>query len=181
MNKMQLFSRSVTVATIPPAGIVEEIVATDAERAAIAAELGLVAVAALAAEVTVGRAASDMVLIDGRVRARIVQNCVVSLVPVSQEIDEPIHVRLVDSASDKAPPPPRPGAEILVGGEPVEPPDTYSGPTIDIGMIALEHFALAIDPYPRAPGAELEAPADAPPAAGTSPFAVLAGLAARKS
>jgi len=30
-------------------------------------------------------------------------------------------------------------------------------PTIDLGAIAVEHFLLAVDPYPRAPGAELPA------------------------
>jgi hypothetical protein len=51
-----------------------------------------------------------------------------------------------------------------------------TGPTLDLGPIVMEHFVLAIDPYPRAPGAELpdggEGAADSP----DSPFAVLARL-----
>jgi len=40
----------------------------------------------------------------------------------------------------------------------------------------LEHFALGIDPYPRAPGAALPPEVADPDASADSPFAVLAGL-----
>ena len=32
-------------------------------------------------------------------------------------------------------------------------PKLFSGDTIDVGALAEEYFGLAIDPYPRAPGA----------------------------
>ena len=32
-------------------------------------------------------------------------------------------------------------------------PETFSGDTIDVGALAEEFFGLAIDPYPRKPGA----------------------------
>lgn len=181
MNHDPLLSRSVNVAAIPSAGLAETIVATDAERAAIRSAYGLVEVGALSAELKVERPAADVVVIDGRVLASIVQNCVVSLVPVAQEIDEPIHLRFVDAASAKAPEPPRPGAEIMIAAESFDSPETWSGPAIDVGAVVLEHFALAIDPYPRAPGAALEVEADESPAVDKeSPFAVLAGLTAKK-
>ena len=181
MEHHPIFSRTVVVAAIPSSGLHQTLTATDAERQAIAAEYGLVEVGALSAELTLARIDDDSVAVDGQVRADIVQSCVVSLEPVPQKIDEPVHLRLVNAASAKAPPPPRPGAEILVGAEPVEPPDTYSGPEIDLGAIVLEHFALGIDPYPRAPGAALEAPAEDVEVAETSPFAALAGLVNRKN
>lgn len=34
-------------------------------------------------------------------------------------------------------------------------PETFSGDFIDVGALAEEFFGLAIDPYPRKPGAEL--------------------------
>jgi hypothetical protein len=42
-------------------------------------------------------------------------------------------------------------------------PEPLEGDRIDLGEIVAEELALAIDPYPRAPGAELAAAA---PAAG---------------
>lgn len=181
MSEVPLLSRNVNVAAIPSTGRAEEIVATEAELTAIASAYGLVAVAALSADLKIERPAADVVVVDGRVRASIVQNCVVSLVPVAQEIDEPIRLRFVDAASAKAPEPPRPGAEVMIAAESMDLPETWSGPTIDVGAVVLEHFALAIDPYPRAPGAALEVEADESPAADEeSPFAVLAGLTAKK-
>ncbi|MBZ0229956.1 MAG: DUF177 domain-containing protein [Bauldia sp.] len=181
MNDAPHLSRNVNVAAIPSAGRAETIVATDAELTAIASAFGLVAVGALSAELKIERPAADVVVVDGRVRASIVQNCVVSLVPVAQEIDEPIHLRFVDAASAKAPAPPRPGAEVMIAAESMDLPETWSGPAIDVGAVVLEHFALAIDPYPRAPGATLADEADeSASAVEESPFAVLAGLTAKK-
>lgn len=181
MTDNPLLVRPITVAAIPPAGIDETIVATAAERAAIAAAFGLIEVAALSADLSVERPATDIVGVHGRVRASIVQSCVVSLVPVPQEIDEPVELRFVDAASARAPAPPRPGAEVMIDAESIDPPDTWSGPSLDLGAVVLEHLALAIDPYPRAPGAALDASAaeDGETAAG-SPFAALARLAEKK-
>ena len=38
-----------------------------------------------------------------------------------------------------------------------DPPELLAGPALDLGAIAVEHFLLAVDLYPRAPGAELPA------------------------
>lgn len=181
MTDTSLLARPVIVAAIPSDGIDEAIVATAAERAAIAAAYGLLEVAALAADLKVERPAADVILVRGRVKASIVQSCVVSLVPVAQEIDEPVDMRFIEAGSDRAPAPARPGAEVMIAPESADPPDTWSGPTIDLGAVVLEHFALAIDPYPRAPGAVLDAVAgEDGETAAASPFAALARLAAKK-
>jgi hypothetical protein len=64
----------------------------------------------------------------------------------------------------------------------VDQPEVVASPAIDLGGTVLEHFSLALDPYPRAPGAKL--PAE--PEIGVdepvqSPFAALAGLKVEKS
>ena len=48
------------------------------------------------------------------------------------------------------------GGEILLDAEGPDSPETFSGDTIDVGALAEEFFGLAIDPYPRKPGASLE-------------------------
>ena len=181
MTETSLLPRPVIVAAIPPSGLDEAIVATGDERAAIARALGLLDVPALSAELKVERPADDVVLVTGRVRASVVQPCVVSLAPVAQEIDEPVDLRFVAAGSARAPATPRPGAEIMISAEAEDPPDTWSGPTIDVGAVALEHVVLAIDPYPRAPGAVLEVPAGQGEAPGpASPFAALSRLAKKQ-
>ncbi len=39
-----------------------------------------------------------------------------------------------------------------------EPPEPLVGGTVDLGAIATEFLILGIDPYPRKPGAEFDAP-----------------------
>jgi uncharacterized metal-binding protein YceD (DUF177 family) len=178
MSDAPALSRPVDVARIDAAGIDERIEATEHERAALAASLGIVAIDKLAAEATLVRDRGGVIRVDGRVVADIVQNCVVSLVPVAQAIDEPISLRFAEQGSRAAAEPPKPAAEIRVDPGEEDPPEVLTGTIIDLGAIVTEHLILAIDPYPRAPGATLpENPAEDLPGPGDSPFAVLAGLA----
>ncbi len=155
--------------------------ATEDERDALAARYDLVAVEALSVALTLSRDRKGGVSVEGRVVADIVQTCVVSLVPVGQHIDEPISMQFVAPGSAEAPKPSKAGVEVHVSVDQPEPPEVLAGPAIDVGALAEEHFVLAIDPYPRAPGAVLEAEAvDTEPGGRDSPFAPLADLAAKK-
>jgi hypothetical protein len=97
---------------------------------------------------------------------------------VAQHIDEPFSLRFVRQAD--APPPLKAGAEVVIDPAAPDPPEVLEGQTIDFRAIGEETFALAIDPYPRAPGASLP-PGFAEPTDrnADSPFAVLAGLASK--
>jgi uncharacterized metal-binding protein YceD (DUF177 family) len=177
MSTKPLKAKSIDVDSIPTTGHVVRIEAGPEERTAIAEAYGLVEVRSFVADLEARRAADRSLVVDGRVRAEIVQNCVVSLEPVMQSINEAIQVRFVPADAPNAPAPPRPGAEIHVDPD-AEPPEILADGRFDPGDVALEHFALAIDPYPRAPGAEL--PDEVTGSAGAereSPFAVLAKLA----
>jgi uncharacterized metal-binding protein YceD (DUF177 family) len=171
MSEAPILSRVVNVAEPPAAKIA--IVAGEAERQKLAVACDVVAVNGLSATVTLTPGAKGGVTVDGQVIADIVQTCVVSLVPVEQHIDETFSVRYVRGAE----PQPKPGSEIVIDATLPDPPEILTGPTLDVGELVEEYFALAIDPYPRAPGAAL--PADF--AAGgdddeASPFAALAAL-----
>ena len=171
MNDHAILARAVS-AVEPPAGNIE-MVADAAERTALAAAYDLVAVKGLSASVTVTGEARGAITVDGRVVADIVQTCVISLVPVDQHIDETVSVDFVRRAA----PPPRPGAEIVVDPEAPDPPEVLDGPTVDVGALVEEYFALAIDPYPHAPGAKLPPElAQDPDDSEDSPFAALADL-----
>jgi uncharacterized metal-binding protein YceD (DUF177 family) len=158
--------------------MVERIEATEHERTALAASLGIVAIDGLAAELTLVREQGGVIRVDGRVAADIVQSCVVSLVPLAQAIDEPISLRFAEEGSRAAQSPPKPAAEIRVDPGEEDPAEVLTGTSIDLGAIVVEHLILAIDPYPRAPGATPpDNPAEDVPGPGDSPFAVLAELA----
>ena len=157
----------------------ERIETSPAERQAIAAAYGLVAVNALSATLAIGRPTPNLVTLDGRVEARIVQTCVVTLAAIEQVIDERFNVRFARGADPNSVAA-QSGTEAPVGLDD-DPPEPLSGHEVDLGAVVLEHFAVAIDPYPRAPGAELPAEAADPDDVGDeSPFAALAQLRSGK-
>jgi uncharacterized metal-binding protein YceD (DUF177 family) len=122
-----------------------EIAPDAAGRAAVAAELGLVAVRKLRLEgrlVPEGRA--DWRL-DATLGASVVQDCVVTLAPVPSRIDEPVRRRYLQDL-----PEPGPGEVEMPDDEVEALPNA-----LDLGAVMLEALALALPPYPRAPGAEL--------------------------
>jgi uncharacterized metal-binding protein YceD (DUF177 family) len=174
VNPAPLLTRPVHLSEIGADGLVVTIEANAAERKALAASLDLQDVKALTAVVKLSATGRTGVLAEGHVHADIVQTCVVSLVPVDQAIDEDFDVRFTERAEDE---PARPGVEIQLDPGDLDPPEVLAGSTIDVGVIATEQFVLAIDPYPRAPGAELPPEASDPEGeSGDSPFAALARL-----
>ena len=171
MTDTRVLSRPVS-ATEPPSMAIE-IVANDTERTKLAAAYDLVAVNGLSATVALTPGSKGSVTVDGRVVADIVQTCVVSLVPVDQHIDETFSVRYVREAEA----PPKPGAEVVIDPDAPDPPEVLTGPAIDVGELAEEYFALAIDPYPRASGAVLPSEfVEDSSDERSSPFAALANL-----
>jgi uncharacterized metal-binding protein YceD (DUF177 family) len=139
--------------------------ATAEERAALAEALDLLTLDSLTATVTVRPWRTDGVVVSGTVRGALTQACVVTLEPVASVVEEEFVRRLHPDAAENP--------DVEVDPEADDPPERLEGDTVDVGAIVLEHFALGIDPYPRAPGAVWESEeAEEEP----SPFAALAAL-----
>src|SRR5262252_7653268 len=68
-------------------GTALDIVASDAERQALIKRFGFLGLPALSARVTVDRRAGGQVVVEGRLRGKVVQACILSLEPVTQELD----------------------------------------------------------------------------------------------
>ena len=145
------------------------------EKPAIAAFLGLEALRDLRFRGELAPADDDGWRLEGRLQAEIVQNCVVTLAPVTGTIDQPVARDYVPEESFSL------SSDMDLDPEAADDPDPF-GATVDPGLLALESLALAIDPYPRAPGvppAKFEAtPPGAAPLADPDlkPFAKLAVL-----
>jgi len=165
-----ILMRAVSATELPSRPVAISV--TEAERQKLAAAYDLNEVTSLTASATLEPAGGGGVTVAGHILADIVQTCVVSLVPVPEHMDETFSVRFVRSAGQLR----QPGTEVVVDAEADDPPELLQGTTIDVGALVEEYFALAINPYPRAPGAELPAEAHDDDAS-SSPFAVLAGLA----
>ena len=81
------FSRPFDVDRMPDVGADEAIEATEAERTAIVAELGLAGLAGLTATFGIERRAGGRLSVGGRMQASITQICVVSLEPFSSLVE----------------------------------------------------------------------------------------------
>jgi uncharacterized metal-binding protein YceD (DUF177 family) len=161
------FSRIVNLARLPPEGREERLEAKPAECAALARRFGILGVNRLAARLRLQPEPGGLATVEGRLEAEVVQACVVTLEPVVQAMDEPVRLRILS-----------PGE---VPSEDPEAPDEIEaeGDSVDLGEAIAEQLALALDPYPRAPGAALpgEGEGEEPPPSG--PFAGLAALRKR--
>lgn len=166
--------RPLAVQDLGPSERQEEIETTAAERAAIADMLGLASLDSLSAALRLRRWHGHGVALHGRLSAHVVQSCVVTLEPVPADIHAEFERRYLpaDLLGRELG---LPSEEVFVDPATEEPPEPFAHNVIDAGAAIVEELALALDPYPRAPGAAYaaEAPAEE---ADAHPFAALARL-----
>jgi len=143
------------VAQIPEVGLHRDIEADAPVRAAMAEVGGLREILSASASLDVMPRGGGRFHVAGHVRARIGQTCVVTLDPIESDIDEPIDLMF-------APPEQIPQLSDLVDDaaesdeEIPDPPEPIVNGMIDLGRLATDALLLAIDPYPRKPGAVFE-------------------------
>lgn len=149
------------VARLPQKGLPVVIDADAGQRAALASEHDLLSVESYRADLLVTPWKRNGVKVSGRVEADITQACIVTLEPVEAHVDEAVDALLLPEQSKLGRQGFEGGGEILLDAEGPDSPETFSGDTIDVGALAEQFFGLAIDPYPRKPGASLAAAGDA--------------------
>lgn len=166
--------------------IAVEIEAADAERAAVAEHLGLLSLAVLRLSGALRPHRTRGWIFEGALEAQLEQRCVATLAAAPAEIDEAVERIWLPSEEIAAL-----EAEAMAAGlspddidldaeEPEALPET-----LDLGPVAVEALALALDPYPRAPDAAFADHAAGPPGVApltdddVKPFAGLAALKAR--
>jgi uncharacterized metal-binding protein YceD (DUF177 family) len=153
-----------------------EIEATEAERAALADRFGLQSIEMLAAEAVIRRE-GQQVWAEGTLKAQAVQSCVATGDPVPARVKESFALRF-DPAGD-----PAREEEVELDESDLD-ILSYEGGAIDLGEAVAQGFALALDPFPRASGAEaalreagVKSEEDAEEdRIASSPFAALKGL-----
>jgi len=166
----------VTVEDVAETGRHFALVADNDVRAAVARVVGLRDLPRLEANFDVTHHGADGLHVSGRVSATVGQNCVVTLEPLTNAVEEDIDLLF-------APPPPverKADDDEAAEKDSERPQRSWNGPepliggVVDLGALATEFLILGLDPYPRKPGAVFELPQDVKPAPG--PFAALAGL-----
>lgn len=166
------FTRPEQLSTIGSAARSVAVEADAGERTALARRFGLVAIDALAGDFTLRREANGFA-VRGRVRAVVAQACSVTGDPVRTRVDEAVELRFVaDDAAGE-------GDEVELSDDSID-VLTHDGQAIDVGEVAAETMMLALDPFPRSPGADAALQAAGVLGEGeTGPFAALAGLLKR--
>lgn len=146
-----VFSRKMKLGGVGAETVQREISATAEERAALAALFGLPSIAALSGAFTLAHQRSGILQAQLNLTARITQICVITLEPFDAKINEQAILRFVPAAKL------REGEAEELDAETLDGPDEipYAGEAIDLGAVLAEQLALALDPYPRKPGAAL--------------------------
>jgi len=168
-------SRVVPLARVRDGWLVETVVASATECAALAARFELVALTRLDATVRLRRArAGRYIEVEVALAAAVVQSCVVTLDPVPAAIDERFAVLLGPIGDDAAGSDPTDaGSDLIVD---LDAPEPLDGDDVDIGEMVAQQLSLALDPYPRSAEAEAavaETAGDGAPEPAENPFAVL--------
>jgi uncharacterized metal-binding protein YceD (DUF177 family) len=143
----------VPVMQIPDGGLHREIEADEATRAAMAEIAGRREIAYARAAFDLKPRSGGQVHVAGRVQAQVGQNCVVTLEPLENDIDEEVDLifapseqipEIADDEDDDS------VTDMTDAFEPIE------NGIIDLGRLASDMLYLAIDPYPRKEGAVFE-------------------------
>ena len=153
-NKQQKseIERIVDLDRMGPGGTALEIAASEGERTALAKRFGFLGLPSFSARTTVDGRPGGQIVVEGRLRGRIVQACILTLDPVAQELDETFRVVFKrDLVDDKDPE----SGDTVISAQ-TDAPEPLQGNLLDVGEIVAEQLSLAADPYPRKPGVNLE-------------------------
>ena len=182
--------------------------ADEDERRALAARFHLLSLDSLEADVVATRFESkgrNRKVVSGvRLRVKfaadVVQSCVVTLEAVAAHLEQGFEVDYLPEGAEQTKAGISGGdeftgdftgdfmaefiaGEVVIDIDEVDPPEVLIGNEIDVGEVIAENLSLALDPYPRAPEAEVDADQierQNEEIAADNPFAVLQKLKSRK-
>jgi hypothetical protein len=157
------FSRPVAIDQVGERGRTVDIVANPEERAGLARRFGLVSLDRLEATGRLSRS-SVFYRLELDWVADVVQSCVVTLEPIAEHLSDHLDERYGLTDQD---------AELDLDPE-ADVPEPIEAGIIDVGEAVAQALSLALDPYPRKPGATLDVPEGEE--GGQGPFAALAKL-----
>jgi uncharacterized metal-binding protein YceD (DUF177 family) len=144
------FSRPFKVGELGAHGRTISLTANADERNHLARRFDLEAIHSLTADLDVTPLDGELWHVKGSFRADVVQTCVVSLEPVPALVEERLEAIFAPDGE------PEPGdRSVVVSFDEVDPPEPIRDGCLDLGELVAERLALALDPYPRATGAEL--------------------------
>jgi hypothetical protein len=151
-NRKSEIERIVDLDRLGRTGAALDIVASEGECAALAKRFDFLDLKGLAARVTVDLQLGGQIVIEGRLRGKVVQACVLTLEPVVQELDDVFRIVFRKNLAEELDP--ESGETVL--NPHVDAPEPLAGNMLDVGEIVAEQLSLVAEPYPRRPGVKLE-------------------------
>src|SRR5437868_5803877 len=113
-----------------------EIAPSDNERAALAKRFGFLGLPAFSARVTIDRRPGGQIVVEGRLRGRLVQACVLTLDPVSQDLDDAFRIVFKQDMADDLDPE---SGEAVLNSQ-ADAPEPLAGNMLDVGEIVAEQL-----------------------------------------
>ena len=146
-------TRAYTIDRISVAGITSRLEATKEQCAEIARALELLELEEFRFDFQLHRTNRGRFKLKGQLHATAMQSCVVTLEPVPAVIDEEIDIDLwpVEDVEHLEAEAEEESMSVRLDG-----PEPISGDSIDVGQLAYEHFAAALDLYPKKTNAKLD-------------------------
>lgn len=173
MEPTPFLTHIVRVSDVPRSGLKVRLEADEASRERMMKAFDLVGLPRMTATFNITGNARRL-KVKGEVRADIRQNCVVTLEDFDSRITEPFDLTFSEDVS--------PDTVVMQneddGFSRREDPEPLINDRIDLGEIAAEHLALALDPWPRKPGVTFSWIEDE---GEPSPFAALRGMGVKKN
>ncbi len=139
------YSVEVDLTSLGRAGKVFRLAANEGECRKIAVRLGVISVEKLEGEIRLTATKTD-INATGVVQASLVRECVASLEPMPEIIDENFEISFIRQA------PSDPGAADE-DSEDWLLPEVHEGDIFDVGELLVQQLSLAMAPFPRKPGA----------------------------
>lgn len=136
----------VDLASLPRGGRDLSLEADEETRARIARRLQIPAVNRLASTLRVSASLGE-IQVTGQVRAELVRECVASLEEITETVDEVFEIEFLRQ------PPDLPEAPDEDDEDWLNAPEVHEDPTIDAAELVIQQLSLAMDPFPRKPGA----------------------------
>src|SRR5579864_8168689 len=104
-------------------GAALDVVASESERLALAKRFGFLGLPAFSARVTVDRRPGGHIVVEGRLKGRIVQSCILTLDPVTQDLDDTFRIVFKQGLTEERD---RESGEAILSAQ-VDAPEPLSG------------------------------------------------------
>lgn len=148
-------SHPVNVTRLPSKGLTIKLEPDDDTRAKLATQCDVLSISEFFAQLNVKSWHKDGVRVSGPLSATLIQSCILTLEPVPESISTQIDAVFVPSSSKLAKPKINAETqELIIEAEGDDVPELFELPSLDVGAVAAEFFALELNPYPKAPDAD---------------------------